>query len=97
MAALLASSVYNTLATQFKLEYDAVQLEGFSQSWLRRANDLIQIGFSKEKGKAVSLVERRSDRFGQRSLLRLAFIGHLRKFISNTTRSAVFVDYSRIT
>ena len=85
LAALFASSVYYKLVKNFKLEYDNEILNQFTETWLKRANDILEVGFSKDKLKTVSLVERKHKRFDGRSIIKLAFSGGQRGFINNPT------------
>ena len=44
----------------------------------------MDMAFAKDQDKAVSLVDKRYERFGQRSLIKISYIGHLKSFIANT-------------
>ena len=88
LAALFASSVYYKLLENFKLEYKNDTLIELKDNWLQRANDLLEVGFSKDKMKTVNLVERKHKRFDGRSIIKLAFSGGQRGFINNPTCQA---------
>ena len=85
LAALLAASIYQALAENFNLEYDVEILKGYSQFWVKRANSILDIAFKKDKSRAVGLVEMPNKRFASLPLMKLAFIGNLRSFISSST------------
>ena len=85
LAALFASSVYYKLVQNFKLEYDNEILNNSKEYWLKKANDILEVGFSKDKMKTVNLVERKHKRFEGRSIIKLAFSGGQRGFINNPT------------
>lgn len=57
-----------------------------------RANRLIDIAYSADPSKALSLLEKRNQRFGSRNLMQLGYIGHLRNFIASECLSNVVLN-----
>ena len=71
-------------------------LAGLSQHWAARANSVLDIAFKKDKARAVGLVEMPNKRFASLSLMKLAFNGHLRSFISNqTAQESIRINWQR--
>ena len=44
----------------------------------------MELAYAKDWDKAISLLDRRHERFGNRSLLNIAYSGNLKPFIANT-------------
>ena len=71
-------------------------LAGLSQHWAARANSVLDLAFKKDKARAVGLVEMPNKRFASLSLMKLAFNGHLRSFISNqTAQESIRINWQR--
>ena len=96
LAAIFAGSFYEVLIDNFRLEYNVDILKGFSNRWVSRANDLLAVAFKKDKSRAVGLVEMPNKRFESLSLMKLAFNGNLRSFITNPVcQESIRINWQR--
>lgn len=96
LSAMTAGAIYQVLVENFKLEYDVVTLQHLSFHWVGRANRIMEIAMSKDKIRAVGLVEMPNKRFDSLSLMRLAFNGNLRGFINNPTcQESIRINWQR--
>ena len=58
-------------------------LTDLKYSYVNKANSIMELAMTKDKEKAVSLVDKRYERFGHRSLINIGYGGHLKSFIAN--------------
>ena len=84
VAALFAASLYGVLARMYELKGGAQRaLTDLKYSYVNKANSIMELAMTKDKEKAVSLVDKRYERFGRRSLINIGYGGHLKSFIAN--------------
>merc|ERR1719270_1317117 len=82
VAALFAASVYGVLAKMYELKGGAQRaLTDLKYAYVSKANSIMELAMTKDKDKAVSLVDKRYERFGHRSLVNIGYGGHLKSFI----------------
>ena len=58
-------------------------LTDLKYAYVSKANSIMELAMTKDKDKAVSLVDKRYERFGRRSLVNIGYGGHLKSFIAN--------------
>lgn len=85
ISCILGGAFYRLLKDYYRLSYNSDILAKLAEDMEDRANAILQIANAKDRNKAVSLVEKSYNRFGGRSLIRIAFIGKQRSFIANPT------------
>ena len=84
VAALFAASLYGVLAKMYELKGGAHRaLTDLKYGYVDKANSIMELAMTKDKEKAVSLVDKRYERFGHRSLINIGYGGHLKSFIAN--------------
>ena len=86
VAAMFASTLYGFLHhdSMYRNRSTSQRLHDQKQYYLDTANNIMELAYKKDRDKAIELVERKSERFGNKCLLDLAFTGHLKSFIGNT-------------
>ena len=85
ISCILGGAFYRVLKDYYRLSYNSDILANLADDMEGRANAILEIANAKDRSKAVSLVEKSYNRFGGRSLIRIAFIGRQRSFIANPT------------
>ena len=83
VTAVFAASFYGILTKMYNLQQNE-RLRELKLEYVDKANSIMKLAFAKDQDKAVSLVDKRYERFGQRSLIKISYIGHLKSFIANT-------------
>ena len=83
LMAIIASAIYSKLGWFYRSQKDYKALQGSKQTFQEKANKLIELAYEVDPGKAFSLLEKRNPRWGDRNLMQLGYIGHLRKFIAS--------------
>ena len=84
VAALFASTFYGVLSEMYKLS-DTEEVKNLRTEFLHKANSVMQIAYENDLSKALALAEKKTERFGNRSLIQLSFINNLKSFIGNQT------------
>ena len=88
LMAIVAAAIYSKLGWFYKGQSKHTKaLQDQKVVFQDRANRLIEIAYSADPGKALSLLEKRNERWGNRNLMQLGYIGHLRTFIASKTHS----------
>ena len=84
IAAVFAATFYGMLYhDMYKLRsWDT--LRDLKKNYVDKANTMMELAYAKDWDKAISLLDRRFERFGDRSLLSIAYSGHLKSFIANS-------------
>ena len=82
VAAILAASFYEVLADWYKTVENQGVLQ-LKEEFQTRATEVMEIAFAKDFHKGLSLVERNTARFGQRSLIQTSYDGNLQSIVSN--------------
>ena len=85
MGAVVAAGFYGKLTRMYKLKGTEDQiLADLKHEYVGKANSIIALAMSKDRDKAVSLVDKRYERFGNRSLINISYGAHLKSFIANS-------------
>ena len=84
IAAVFASTFYGMLYNDMYKLRSWDRLRALKKEYSDRANSIMELAYVKDWDKATSLLDRRFERFGNRSLLNIAYTGHLKTFIANT-------------
>ena len=61
----------------------SVKSDWLSEQQCFLANSIMEIAYEKDQSKAMALAEKKTERFGNRTLIRLSFISNLKSFIGN--------------
>ena len=83
LMAVVAAAIYSKLAHYYRGQKDYKNLQDSKFKFQEKANKLIELAFEVDQGKAFSLLEKRNIRWGDRNLMQIGYIGHLRKFIAS--------------
>lgn len=83
LSAVIAGSIYSKLSWFYQRDNDELLLQKLKQKFQNRANRLTEIGAHSDQGKVMSLLERRNVRWGNKNVMEIAHIGHLRAFIAS--------------
>lgn len=83
LGAIIAGSIYSKLARFYKNQKSAQVLQDLKQGYTDKVNELMELAISTDVNKGTSILERRHGRWGDRSLMELSFIGHLRSVIAS--------------
>ena len=85
LATIFASTLYGFLNHfMYKNRSTSQRIHDLKQYYLEKANNIMELAYKKDRDKAIELVERKFERFGNNCMLDLAFMGHLKSFIANT-------------
>ena len=84
IGAVLAASFYGKLYHDMYKLRSWDRLRNLKHDYLYKANTIMELAYSKDWDKAISLLDRRYERFGNRSLLNIAYTTQLKSFIANT-------------
>ena len=85
LSSVVAAAVYGALARKYEnSRANSHRLGELKVAYLHKANSIMELAINKDKDKAVSLVDKRYERFGKRSLISVAYGAHLKAFIANT-------------
>ena len=80
----ISASIYSTLLKLYSAQLIKIsKIKDMKANFVAKANAIAEIAFEEDRVKGVSLIYTRYPRFGERSLINLAYIGHLRGFIAN--------------
>ena len=86
LMAVIAGCVYSKLAQFYKGTVSRGRqglLPKLKSKFVDRANKLVEIGYVSDPIKVMSLLEKRNHRWGDKNLMELSHIGHLRAFIAS--------------
>ena len=85
VAAIFAATFYGFLHHgMYRTRTTSLILYDLKQYHLENANSIVELAYSRDRVKAIELVERKFERFGNKCILDLAFHGHLKSFIATT-------------
>ena len=84
IGAVFAASFYGKLYHDMYKLRSWDRLRNLKHDYLYKANTIMELAYSKDWDKAISLLDRRYERFGNRSLLNIAYSSQLKSFIANT-------------
>ena len=85
VAAVFAASLYGFLHhDMYQNRTTGQRLYDMKQHYLGNANSIMELAYNKDRDKAIELVDRKFERFGNICLLDMAFNGHLKSFIANS-------------
>ena len=82
VASLFASTFYGVLIQLYKLS-DTKEIRCLKESYMNKANSMMEIAYAKDLEKSLSLVEKTSERFNGKTLIQLSYTGNLKSFIAN--------------
>ena len=80
-SALFAATFYGTLVWMYNLS-DTREIRILKHEYLKKASDIIELAYAKDLNKSLSLAEKKIERFGNRSLIKMSYIGNLKSFIA---------------
>jgi hypothetical protein len=85
LMAIVAAVIYSKLSWYYAAQNKNAgkSQQQRKRSFQDRANDLMAIAFASDAEKALSLLEKRNKRWGDRNLMQMAYIGYLRNFIAS--------------
>ena len=84
ISAVFAATFYGMLYHDMYKQSSWNKLWDLKKAYLEKANTIMELAYRKDWDKTISLLDRRYERFGDRSLLSIAYTGHLKSFIANT-------------
>ncbi len=83
--AVVAAVIFSKYSWHYshQSKYSGKNLQKRKKEFQERANELVSIAYSHDAEKALSLLEKRNKRWGDNSLMQIAYIGYLRNFIAS--------------
>ena len=84
IGAVFAASFYGKLYHDMYKLRSWDKLRKIKHSYVDKANNIMELAYAKDWDKAISLLDKRYERFGNRSLLNIAYTSQLKSFVANT-------------
>ena len=97
LMAIVAAAIYSKLAYFYKTQGKRIEvIQKRKTVFQDRANKLLETAYESDQSKAFSLLEKRNKRWGNRNIMQLGYIGHLRTFIASEIINCILLKLLHI-